>query len=203
MDYNRREFRLSQALWSASNQPQLVTVPPSGAFPYTVSKSAVPGARPRSQAGLIAGVVVGVVVLIAALALARFCLHKRRRRQRAKIRARADAADAELREKHEREQNKMKGELDATQTARGIPRERLELEGRGTSRPDKYAAQMDAVELDNQQEIIEVDQVKSPREMEAPSKPVEMPTHLEQTYLERNRQKYSSVSTEDLDEAYR
>ncbi|GIZ43125.1 hypothetical protein CKM354_000636500 [Cercospora kikuchii] len=201
-DYDRRNFRLSAAIWNATGGPQLKTVSAEGEYaPIAEAGSTSPlpsstAARGTSR-GLIAGAVAGTIAALLILGtLAWLCWRKKRRvRKQARLRKQLD-------EEIEKSHTQLKGELDATETeqkrAELFDHARLELDGIG--RGQAFAA---AVELDDQQRINQMSELRSPREMEAPVKPIEMPTYQEETYFERSRKTYTRVSTENRDHHHR
>lgn len=94
MDYERRNFSVSQNVWREKSTPQIV---PIAAVDNGTDTAMIPssGDRRSISAGGIAGVVLGIVVgVVAAALIAFFILRKRRRTRREKEAADILAAKA-------------------------------------------------------------------------------------------------------------
>ncbi|KAF7195025.1 hypothetical protein HII31_03699 [Pseudocercospora fuligena] len=190
-------FTISPAQWPSTTgyTPDLKTA--AGVRIDSTNSTGDTKTRDSNRTGTIVGIVLAIVALLAFLIGMSYCWKKRRRQKtRARLQAAMDAADAEIREAHAHDQAKRKAELDATGTARGIPKERQELDGGGGSHLQKITALLeDAAELDDCG-IREVPEHRSPVEVGGNYIPVELPTHDADTYFEGQRARYAAPTSD-------
>lgn len=127
MDYERRNFSVSQNVWRERSTPQIfpIAAVDNGTDTATIPSS---GDRRSISAGGIAGVVLGIVVgLVAAALVTFFILRKRRRNRRVKetadiLAAKAtDESDPFQKAEMDGSGKDPPGELDATPEAQDCP----------------------------------------------------------------------------------